>query len=369
MAVTNFGVNSPQAMKLWEKVLARETLKATPIFPLLGNKSDSIIQVFDEFKKQSGDAITYSLRAQLSGAGVSEHNTLEGNEERMQFLSGQLRLNELAHAVRVRADDTASAQRVPFNTRDEAKTSLADWYSQRLATTFFLHVCGYTANTITIAGVTSPLSPVYWGFNDPKAPSANRWIIQNGKKDEKSLTPDDKFTLSSIDMAVEKAKVANPRLRPVQVGTDRVYVLYLHPYQVTALRTNTNTGQWLDIQKAAYNGSRAKNPIFDGSLGMYNGVVLRESEDVTPGVDGNKSINTVRRAVLLGAQSAVMGWGKNINGNKYRMVEEFFDYSRELGVAVKTVFGCTKTRYTPEGSDSGEDFGTIVISTYAAASA
>lgn len=367
MAVTNFGVNSPQAVKLWSKVLSVEATKATPIAPLLGSRSDSIIQVYDDFKK-SGDVLKYSLRAQLSGAGVDENSTLEGNEEALQFLSGDLRLNELAHAVRVRGDTTASAQRVPFNLRNEAKNGLADWYGQRLATTFFIQVCGYTGTKTTIAGVTTPLSPVYWGFNTPTAPSSKRWIIQNGRANEEALTEGDTFTLRSVDAAVEKAKVANPRIRPVQIGTDRVYVMYLHPYQVSALRTNTDTGQWLDIQKAAYNGSRAKNPIFDGSLGMYNGVVLRESEDVTPGLTSKGApIETVRRAVLLGAQAAVMGWGKDVNNNKYNLVEEMFDYYRELGVAAKTVFGCAKTRFTASKSEGvTEDFATVVVSSYAA---
>ena len=157
--------------------------------------------------------------------------------------------------------------------------------------------------------------------------------------------------------------------RPVRVEGDSVYVLYLHPTQVTALRTNTATGQWLDIQKAAYQGSRAKNPIFDGSLGMYNGVVLREAEHITEGVnsaDPTTPVSNTRRAVLLGAQASIVAFGKDRGPTRYKLVEEFFDYERELGVAAKTLIGMKKTNFKLKDSTIGEqDFATIVISTYA----
>ncbi|MCZ2159317.1 DUF4043 family protein, partial [Bartonella sp. 220] len=170
-----------------------------------------------------------------------------------------------------------------------------------------------------------------------------------------------------IDEAVQCAKLANPKIRPVRVNGESVYVLYLHPIQVTQLRTNTETGQWLDIQKAAYTGSRAKNPIFDGSLGMYNGVILRESEHVTNGVkstDGTR-VAGVRRAVLLGAQSVVMAFGKGYGDTRYKIEEETFDYKREYGFGVHTIIGMKKTRFQMPGRAQGaQDFGTIVIPTY-----
>jgi hypothetical protein len=110
-------------------------------------------------------------------------------------------------------------------------------------------------------------------------------------------------------------------------------------------------------------GSKQKNPIYDGSLGEYNNVILREAEHVVPGVNSatGAQINTVRRAVLLGAQSAVTAFGMKTAPEKYKRVEELFDYQRELGVSVQTVLGMKKTRFS-----NGEDFGTIVVSTYAA---
>ena len=362
MALTSYGVNDALAVKLWSKKLAVEVSKATAIAPLIGTSSNSIIQLKDETSKGSGDKVTFGLRTQLVGDGVTEGAVQEGNEEALSTYSDSIVINELVHAVRVKNEQTIDAQRVPFSLRDEANSGLTDWYADRMSLMAFMHWGGYTAPTMAFEGRTLTIKPVHYGFNAPTAPSSNRVIRAGAYANDQSITSSDVFTLGLIDKAVEKAKLANPRIRPVRVDGENVYVMYLHPIQITDLRTNTSTGQWLDIQKAAYQGSRANNPIFDGSLGMYNGVVLREAEHVVPGVNSstNAQITTVRRAVLLGAQSCVAAFGMKATPDKYKIVEELFDYQRELGVAVQTVLGMKKTVF------NSEDFGSVVVSTYAA---
>jgi N4-gp56 family major capsid protein len=361
MSVTTYGVNDALANKLWSKKLAVEVSKATAIAPLIGTSTNSIIQLKDETQKAAGDKVTFGLRTQLIGDGVSESQILEGNEEALTTYSDAIFINELAHAVRVKNDQTIDAQRVPFSLRDEANSGLTDWYADRLSMMFFMQVGGFTANQMAFEGRTINVSGVHYGFNAPTAPT--RVVRAAAAASDQALTSADVFNLQLIDKAVEAAKVANPKIRPVNVNGERVYVMYLHPYQVTDLRTSTSTGQWLDIQKAAYMGSRANNPIFDGSLGMYNGVVLREAEHVVPGVNGSTGaqITTVRRAVLLGAQAAVAAFGMKTAPEKYKRVEELFDYQRELGVSVQTVLGMKKAVF------NSNDFGAIVVSTYAAA--
>jgi N4-gp56 family major capsid protein len=156
-------------------------------------------------------------------------------------------------------------------------------------------------------------------------------------------------------------------VRPVRIGGQKKYVMYLHPYQVTSLRTNSSSGQWLDIQKAAMAGmDSTKSPIYTGALGEYNGVILRVSQDVTQGVNSSTgaAISTVRRAVLLGAQAAVCAYGQANSGpNKYRWNEELLDHKRKLEVSAWSIWGLKKTVF------NSADFGCVVVSTYAAASA
>ena len=144
-------------------------------------------------------------------------------------------------------------------------------------------------------------------------------------------------------------------IRPLRVDGEDKYLCFLHPYQVTDLRQSTATGQWLDIQKAVYMGSKEKNPIYSGALGEYNNVIIHESFRV-PSVTAG-----VYRAVFCGAQAAAIGFGQDNGPTKMTWVEELFDYGNQLGVSAGLIFGAKKLVF------NSQDFGAIVIATYAAA--
>lgn len=357
MSKTTFPVNDALTNKLWAKKLTVEGLKETWFGKFMGTNSSAMIHVKTEPSKGSGDQVTFGLRVQLKGDGVTEGQTLEGNEEALTTYSDKLTINELLHAARARGDNTIDAQRVPFNLRAECKDGLQDWFSDRFDTTMFNHLCGNTLVT----------DPRYTGNNAIVAPSAGRIIRATGSDDATVAADNTKvMTLTLIDYAVEAAKTATPVLRPIKVNGENKWVCFLHPYQVTDLRTNTNAGQWLDIQKAALAGGAAsKSPIYTGALGEYNNVIMHEAQRVCGGIAnaGTAAANT-RRAVLCGAQAGALAWGQKFDGGKtgsnYKWVEEMFDYQRELGVSAQTVWGIKKTVF------NGIDFGSIVITTYAA---
>lgn len=357
MAYPTFGVNDAMAVKHWSKILSSSARDTTPIAPLMGEDENSIIQVKTETRKDKGDSITFALLARLAGAGFTEGQTAIGNAEAMTLYSDSVVINELGTTCAPPSQDSIDHQRIPFNLRDEARGLLGLWFGERYAKWFFNQVCGYNAES----------DSRYYGFNAPTAPTSGRhlWAGTSNAADE-DLTSGDTFTLDLLDKAVELASVGAPMVRPVKVMGEDMYVCYLHNYQVTKLRTNVSTGQWLDIQKAAMQGGKiTSNPIFTGALGVYNGVVLRKSQDVTPGVNSstNASISTVRRAVLLGAQSAGMAFGTGKSATKYRWSEELIDHGRKLEVGAWTFSGVKKMKF------NSADFGTVVISSYAAAAA
>lgn len=364
MSITSYGVNDALAVKLWARDLNREVRKGLSIAPLIGTGTSAIIQEKTEFKGK-GDSITVGLRMQLSGAGRSENQVLEGNEETLTTYSDSFVINELVHAVRVKGEDTIDVQRVNHNLRDEAKAALTDWYADRLSLWAFIQLSGYTAPSITYRGVSTALSSVYKGLNTVTAPSTNRKIFSTGSADE-TVNADSSaiFSLELLDYAKEKAMLANPKVRPLRINGEDKYVVYLHPTQVTDLRTNTSTGQWLDIQKAAMAGGMVSgNSIYSGALGEYNGVIIRQSEDVVTGVNSSTGaeLTSTRRALFLGAQAGMIGFSSKFSKNSpYKWVEKTFDYERELGVSAQGLMGMKKAIF------NGEDFGVITISTYAA---
>lgn len=353
MANTSYGVNHPLAIKHWARRLFREALKATYINKFISSSSKSIVHLRTETEKDAGDRIRIGLRMQLSGRGVTGDSTLEGNEEALSTYNDDVYIDQLRHAVR--SAGKMSEQRVPFSVRDEARSGLTDWWADRMDQAFFYQLCGYTAES----------DIAYTGMQATIAASSDRILRPSGVSADQSLSTTDLMNLTKIDYAVEMAKVSTPLMRPIMINGAQHWVMFLHPYQVTDLRTNTSTGQWLDIQKAAMSGGKVSdNPIFNGALGMYNNVVLHEATRVPAGINGSTgaAVSNTRRAVLCGAQAALLAFGQESGGSEaYSWQEELFDYGNQLGVSAGAIWGLKKTQF------NSVDFGTIVVPTYAAA--
>lgn len=296
---------------------------------------------------------------QLTSLGKQGDDTMEGDEEQLVTYSDNVLLNQNRNAV-VSAGKM-SEQRVPFEVRDEAMSGLRDWLADLLDAAFINQISGNTTETETRRT----------GNNATIAPDSTHLFsssVDNLGTTEASLSDTTTFALklADIDRAVAKAKsfgrygdgTGAVPIRPIMVNGDPKYVLFLHPYATYQLRTNTAVGQWLDIQKAVVQGgAKTNNPIFDGSLGEYNGVVLHESERL-PNVPNS---TTRRRAVLCGAQATSICFGQNSDAIAGFWKEKSFDYDNKLGVMGGLMFGLKKMQF------NSLDFGTIVISSYAPA--
>jgi N4-gp56 family major capsid protein len=288
---------------------------------------------------------------QLSGDGVQGDGTLEGNEEALVTYSDNLFIDQLRNAVR--SAGKMSEQRVPFSVREEAMMGLRDWWAGRIDYWFFNQLTGNTLQT----------DQRYTGLQATIAPTTAQLLIQ-GQTSENSITSSDTATLTLIDRAVATAKTLSPVIRPIMVNGKPMYVAFFHPYQVYNLRTSGSTaGQWFDIQsKAMQGGDVEDNPIFTGALGVYNNVILHEAFRLPNAqTSGGASKANTKRAVFCGAQAAVFAVGQKEDAEKPNWVEQLFDYGNQLGVAGGMIAGLKKTQF------NSADFGTIVLSSYAAA--
>lgn len=335
MAAFQAGVNHPLAVKLWSRKLFREALKETFMSKFIGTDSSAAIQMLSDTKKDKGDTIHVGLRMQLNGAGVQGHNTLEGNEEDLTLYRDSVLLDELVHAAR--SNVRITAQRVPFEVREEMRMGIQDWWTDRIDTVLINAMAGNTGQTDTR----------YSGNNATTAPTS--FIGANGTTTEGSLsdTLSDEFSLSVIDRAVATAKTATPVIRPFRLDGSEYFCAILHPYQVLSLRKNTATGTWNDVQRALLNGGQAlkNNALGNGALGMWNNTILYENtripNTVTAG-GGTATTANCRRAVFFGAQAAAFAVGQNNMPEKMTWVEEYFDYQRQLGVSAGMIFGAKK---------------------------
>lgn len=351
MATTSFATGDALAVKLWSKKVAVEALKATWVYKFMGRDDNALLQIYDDTSKSPGDRIRIPLRRLLSGAGVRGDATLENNEERIQYFSDDVFIDQLRHAVR--EGGRFSRQLVPFDVREHARFSLQDWWADRIDTWFFNQICGNTGQT----------DLRYTGNQTAIAADADHLIIAGAGPTGFTLsnTTTQQFTLTLIDVAIEKAKTLDVPIRPIRIGGEDKYVMFLHHYQVFDMKKSTATNQWFDIQKAAMQGGNvSNNPIYTGALGEYNGAILHASNRV-PGFSSSATGVTgtpVKQAVLCGAQAAAMAFGRGHGPERYEWVEDYFDYENQFGVAAGCISGLKKLVF------NGSDFGCIAVRTW-----
>lgn len=360
MATHTIGVNDALAVKLWSQRMDVEALKETTAYEFMGAGAGNLCQIMTETQKGAGDSIKWGIRMLASGEGTTENETQEGNEEGLTRYHDLMVINELGHAHRVRAEGTIDRQRVPYNMREECYDSLKDWSADRVDTWFFNQLAG---NTV------SGLSTKYLGFNAAVAPSSTRIFRANAKTTDQALAATtENFTLSMIDKAVNRAKTTSPMLRPIKgLGKDIDYVCFIHPDQTLSMRADTATvGNWFDLQgKRLQGGEGNSSGLYTGAIGIYNRTLIVENTRVPKGVHSTAgtAVDNTRRAIFCGAQSLGLAFGKGGGKNKFKWVEEMFDYDRELGVRTSFIAGMKKTVY------NSVDYGTIVLASYAAPAA
>ncbi len=346
MAMTEYGVNANEAVKLWSRKLMREALKQTWASKFMGRDSNSLVQVLDDTSKGPGDRIRCILRMQLSGDGIAGDATLEGNEEALATYTDDVYIDQLRHATRSKGKMTE--QRIPFSIREEGRMGLQDWWSARFDYWFMNQLAGNSGQTDT----------KYTGMQSALAPDSNHVIYADGHSATSTMTATSacQFSLALVDQCVLKAGTLTPPIRPVNTGDAQSdYVMFVTPEHHYDMRRNTSTMEWADVQKAALQGGQiSKNKIFTGAIGLWNKTIMHESFFLpTTTSAGNSTIGT---AVFCGAQAGIMAFGRD-GGNKNRMSwkEKLFDYDNQLGIKAGVIGGLKKTRY------NSADFATITV--------
>lgn len=337
---TKFLSNDNLTRKKWARDLFRILLPATEFNDLVGKDANAVIQMRTELGKGEGDTLTFGIRLPLSGEGIVGDDTVEGNEEKLQFRNFQTKIEELNHAV-----DTGGRmeqQRVPYNLMQEGKDALQEWWADKLSDYVFNTLCGNSG--YLIAGKTFAQACV--------EPDTNH-ILKVNDVAEASMTSADVLDLTFLDRMKQLAE--NPtatncyKVRPLKIKGKKYYRVILHNYVFDLLRQNTNVGQWGDLLRAA------------GKLGVenvefeYNGLLVSKSERIY------SPQTNVYRNLLLGAQAAVFAWGGA--GESKSTTMSFVPYTKDaerfVNIRGGGIFGCKKTRF------DSVDFGVIVGSSYA----
>jgi N4-gp56 family major capsid protein len=154
-----------------------------------------------------------------------------------------------------------------------------------------------------------------------------------------------------------------PKIAPCRIEGEDRYVQLLHPFQCHDLRTTTGATGWLEIQKSAAGAEGRNSPIFKGGLGMYNNVILHESQNVIQFNDYGAGANlTAARSLFMGRQALVVGFGSPGNGLRYEWIEETEDRGNKIVIVTGSILGFRKTGFVIDGVR--RDMGVIANDTY-----
>jgi N4-gp56 family major capsid protein len=362
MAVQGFTTSNALTVKQWSEGLEAEVLKKISYTGFIGKRSDSLCQWKDELATKPGDTVTIGLRMQLDSAPKTSTDTVENNEQTLTMYNMSITLDEVVDAVRFK--NIIDRQRVTFDMRDEARAGLADQLANAWDTSFFTQAAG--ASYVT--------EPTFYGHNsilEPQGISGQaHWTsAKSAAVADEAVAADSTavLTLSGIDKLIERAKTLTPAIRPANIPgfSQPMYVLFVHPYQMTAFRNVASTTGSAVVNLAAMQGGKIDdNPLISGNAITYNGVLIVESNRVPQGVNSSTGVevDNCRRAIFCGAQSLMMGWGR-LGGDprRFRWVEKHFDYDREYGISSGFLGGIKLAQF------NGKPFGSIIHTTYAVA--
>jgi N4-gp56 family major capsid protein len=322
--------------ELWRKALFADVRDNLYVSRFMGSSEQSMIQELEDLKKEAGSNVSFGLGMKLSGAGVSGDSALEGSEEQMTDYDEDLAIDQLRHAVRLtgRMDEKKNA----YAMRTNAKNRLSDWWAERIDQEVMDKLCGKTTSTFS---------------NTPTAAASGRSVFAGGQTSVGNLTAAMKMDTKVLDAAKQLATTpaSGPKLRPVRINGKPYYVAILHTYDATNLRQDP---VWAQAQREA--GERGDdNPIWTGSLGVWNSIIVHEHEYVYRTTDGSGGAN-VARNVLCGQQAGVIAWGASV-----QWVEKSFDYGNSWGISVGAIFGVIKPIF------NSLDYGVITMFSASAA--
>jgi len=364
MAQTIIGLGDSKAIKRWSSSLAVDVARKSYFskkFMGKGADSSTPIQLFNELENDAGDQITFDLSMQIGMQPIEGDDVLEGKEEDLKFYSDALFIDQMRCGVNTGGKMTR--KRTLHNLRAIARNRQSEWWARVQDEIIFMYLSG--ARGVN-PDFVFPLTYTGFANNAFAAPDAQHIIYPTGASSKATIASTHKMDLTIIDKLVAHATMmgggdGTPQIQPIDINGEKHYVLLMNPWQVYDLRTNTSAGQWLDIQKAAATAEGRNSPIFKGSLGMYNNVVLHEHKAIIRFSDYGAGGNVAAaRALFMGAQACAMAFGSPGTGMRYQWNEETRDNGNQVVITSSAIWGAKKCTF------NSLDFGVIAVDTAAA---
>lgn len=321
----------------WDEKYASEYFQGLQAFkPLMGEGEGDVIQTREDLTKKKGDSITFALVNRLTNAATTGTAVLEGFEEDLVSRSMRVYVDKRRNAVRV--PDMAE-QKSSIGLRQAAKPTLLDWSIEDTRDLI-----------ITALGSLNGTA-----FVNRTAAIGDAWLVDNvdrtvfgayaagGSAGGTDLSADlsqldtsaDLFTATLLDAMILRAKVCNPKIRPMRDAGNgkRYFVAFANPYAFKNLRDSLDT----EVLATTVVENQASK-LFEGGDIMWNGCIVKEVDNIPiyPNI-GTSATNEVTPVYLCGAQALAIAYARH-----WRTVEEEFDYGDKHGVEVDAIYGVRK---------------------------
>lgn len=362
MAGTGISTSNNLTVKQWKDQAFSEYLSLLVLAKYMGSDENAMIQVSEELMKSKGDKVVFSLISALAGAGVQGDSTLEGNEEELLSYDQSVTVDMFRNAVKLKGK--MSEKRYPWSIWEKAKPALNNWKSQFDEDRAFIKMGAIDG---VLYSAASEGQKDTWLANNSDRVIFGAITTNNSANDHSAslLNVDsttDVLNTSHLSLCKRMAKMARPRIRPLKVPngpSSEVYVYFAHPYTVRALKADT---AWSNAQQ---NGMPRglDNPLFTGAIGMWDGIVVVETDKVAV-LDnvGNGSID-VAQNFMCGAQAMLWALG-GVEGDRLGFQEENFDYKNQKGVAIESIYEVEKARFATGAAGVTKDHG--ILTSYVA---
>ena len=364
-------------VKLWSKLGFIDLYKSTSFGRMA--RRGTIMRAEELDRAEAGDDVTFSFAGILTGTGTGEGGTLTGNEEALDLQSFQMQYNVFRHAVASPNEDTIEQARTLVKFEKTARELLPRFHAARLDASVFNQLAGVDSTTITVDGTvySGTDKKFVQGLNTINDPTTNRIVRAGGALTDQALTSADTLTLDLIDASVEQLLRTYPYAGALDNHEFDLYISF--EQEVDLKRDTSGKIQWYNNNLASMQGGDINsNKINVGSMygtapiGKYANVNIIPTFRVATGVNSSTSaaITTVRRAVLCGKNA--LSFGSRFGGNladassddagsvPLKFATQLKDYDYIKGIEARMIYGVKKIQF------DSEDFGSTVISTYAA---
>ena len=372
MAQTMVGVNSPMAVKRFSSSLTVDSARKghwTRKWMAGGATATRPVWTLPDLEKQRGQNISFDISMQLNSRPIEGDDEARGKGEKLFFYSQMVYIDQEREVVNV--GGRMAQKRTLHDLRQVARARTADLWGRVFDQVIFMY----------LTGANSPGPNYQYVFetgwsgraqNSITAPDSNHIVMGGVATTPGSggdLQTTDTMTTLPIDKAVAYAKMMGgggpaysevPQIQPINLDGEEVFLCVMHPYQEFNLRRNTTSMDWADIQKAITMATGKRNAFTDGSLGMWNKVVLQVHQNVIAGNTYGAASNVDwAGALFCGVQAGTMAQGQPGGGLTFGWFEENYDGGNQLDIYTDTKWGFVKTTF------NGNDFGVMVIYTAA----